>query len=121
MRMHFGFASAIFLAIVFETDYVRARYDKGPLVDMKDYKDNFRTLDCWECFEARGKMCHDKDYSSMMRVTGSSNKGHGVCCKTDYEGKHCNNDGEHVCSAPSYDDNKKSEFKDVLSKGNLNQ
>ena len=107
--------------VIFEIVSVQARYDKGPLVDMKDYTENYRTLDCWECFEARGKMCHNKDYSSMMKVTGSSNKGHGVCCKVDYEGEHCNNDGDHLCSSPVYDSvGYNREFKKVLSKGNLN-
>ena len=116
---YFGLVVVIF-EIVSKMGSVHARYDKGPLVDMKDYDKNYRTLDCWECFEARGKMCHDKDYSTMMKVTGSSNKGHGVCCKVDYEGKHCNNDGNHVCSSPVYDDDANSEFKNVLSKGKLN-
>ena len=52
---------------------------------MNEYAENFRTLNCWECFEARGKMCIKSDYSSMIAETGSSNRGHGICCKTWYE------------------------------------
>lgn len=87
---------------------------------MKDYKDNYRVLDCWECFEARGKMCHDKDYGSMMKVTGSSNKGHGICCKSDFTGKHCNGDSLHTCSEPVHDTGPDSLYKDILSTDNLN-
>jgi hypothetical protein len=87
---------------------------------MKDYKDNYRVLDCWECFEARGKMCHDKDYGSMMKVTGSSNKGHGICCKSDFTGKHCNGDSLHTCSEPVHDTGPDSIYKDILSADNLN-
>jgi len=38
----------------------------------------------------------------MIEVTGSSNFAHGVCCKGDYDGLHCNEDGDHVCSPPSF-------------------
>lgn len=98
-----------------------AKYDKvSPFVNMKDYKDDYRVLDCWECFEARGKMCHDKDYGSMMKVTRSSNKGHGICCKPDFYGEHCNSDSLHICSEPVHDTNSDSKYKDILSTENLN-
>jgi len=71
---------------------------KDPITLMKDWKTNYRTLSCWQCFEAQGKMCHDKDNKSMIKTTGSSNPGHGLCCKPGYAGEHCNDDGEHVCS-----------------------
>lgn len=88
---------------------------------MSEYTNNYRTLNCWECFDARGKMCHDKDYSSMFRVTGSSNFGHAVCCKPDYEGQHCSpNDSQHICSQPVMGKESDDEFTDVRSKGNLN-
>ena len=59
-------------------------YDSGPIFDMNDYDNYIRTLDCWECFEANGKMCIRKDYLSMIYITGSSNYGHGICCKPGY-------------------------------------
>lgn len=65
---------------------------------MSEYTKNYRTLDGWECFKAQGKFCHDENNNSMIQVTGSSNAGHGICCKPDYEGLHCNSDGEHRCS-----------------------
>ena len=74
----------------------RAAYDQTkPIVDMEDYSKNYRTLDCWECFEASGKMCHDKNHKSMIHKTGSSVYGQGVCCKPGYSGEYCNNDGDH--------------------------
>ena len=34
-----------------------------PLVPMSEYGPlNYRTLNCWECFEAQGRMCHIEDY-----------------------------------------------------------
>ena len=47
-------------------------------------------------------MCHDKNYNSMMLVTGSSNFAHGVCCKESFTGQYCNEDDDHVCGPPSY-------------------
>ena len=44
----------------------QAQYDYSELVIMADYTKNWRTLNVWECFEVRGKFCHDKDYMSMF-------------------------------------------------------
>ena len=33
---------------------------------MRDYEYNYRTLNGWECFEAQGKFCHDKNHASMV-------------------------------------------------------
>lgn len=43
-----------------------AQYDSSPLVPMSEYDKNYRTLNGWECFEAKGKFCHDKDNRSMI-------------------------------------------------------
>ena len=67
---------------------------------MRDYYRNYRTLDGWECFKAEGKFCHNFNHTSMIRETGSSNFGHGICCKPSYNGTYCNNDGKHRCSEP---------------------
>jgi hypothetical protein len=45
-------------------------------------------------------MCHDKDNASMISTTGSSNKGHGICCKPDYTGDHCDTNEKYICSEP---------------------
>jgi len=79
--------------------HATAVYDYSALVPMDEYSEDYRTLSCWECFTARGKMCHSTDYSSMLLVTGSSNFGHGVCCKPGYTGEHCEtSDSAHTCS-----------------------
>ena len=79
---------------------VRAYYDSiTPLVPMKDYTKVWRTLACYECFLAQGKMCRPKvDGKSIVHATGSSNKNHIVCCKPDYTGKFCVDDDEIICS-----------------------
>ena len=46
-----------------------------PLVPMEEYKPplgqsaDWRALDCWQCFEAQGRMCHSRDYSSLWNIT----------------------------------------------------
>ena len=56
-----------------------------PLVPMSDYPNNYRTLNCWECFEAQGRMCHHEgyDHSKVFSMLESGNKGDGFCCKND--------------------------------------
>jgi len=54
-----------------------------PLVDMSVYKSDARILDCGECFEAKGRMCHNKNYDSMFEDTKSSNMGNAICCKNE--------------------------------------
>ena len=70
----------------------QAAYDYSPLIPMSKYGWKYRTLTVWECFEAKGKFCINKDYSSMILTTGSSNRAHGICCKVDYEGPNCRDD-----------------------------
>lgn len=69
---------------------VEAYYDgTKPIVKMYDYDKNYRTLSCEECFRAEGKMCMRKDGASMISYTGSSNSGHGLCCKPGWTGDDC--------------------------------
>lgn len=105
--------TALILSIAFSG--VSGQYDRSPLVSMKDYSKNYRTFSGWECFKAEGKFCHDKDHDSMAKVTGSSNFGHGVCCKPDYTGEHCNSDIEHRCSQPVTRTDTKKEFVNILT------
>ena len=97
--------------------FANAQYDSSPIVPMSEYSKNYRTLNGWECFKANGKLCHDKDNRSMIKVTGSSNAGHGVCCKPDYNGEHCNSDADHKCSQPVSAEYTTEEFDDVLTYG----
>lgn len=95
-------------------------YDSSEIVPMSEYGYDLRALDCNQCFQAKGKMCHEKDYGSMMKVTGSSNIAHGVCCKPDYDGEHCNSNSDHVCSAPSLIEDSSSKWAAVLTPQNRN-
>lgn len=100
---------------------VSGQYDYSDLVLMSEYSQNYRTLNVWECFEARGKFCHDKTYQSMMMVSGSSNRGHGICCKPDFNGEHCSpSDENHDCSMPAEITDPDSEYVHILSPGHLN-
>ena len=95
-------------------------YDNSELVKMRDYRYNYRTLNAWECFEAEGKFCHDKNHESMVLVTGSSNYGHGVCCKPDFESEHCNSNSDHFCSEPVSYLETKNKYKSILTDELLN-
>ena len=83
---------------------------------MKDYSKNERVLDCKQCFDAGGKMCVNKDYSSMFSITKSSDTSNGICCKPDAD---CSAGGQLVCSMKSIGDSS-GPFKDVLSANNIN-
>ena len=113
------------LFLLLSTVYASAiygAYDWDMLVPMSKYPLNYRSLSVWECFDAKGKFCHQKDYESMMNVTGSSNWAHGICCKMDYYGTYCNNLGEenYICSAPAEDLKPDSKYTKIQSQGNLN-
>ena len=99
-----------------------ASYDYSDLVKMSEYKKDYRTLNCWECFEAAGKMCHDRDHKSMIKVTGSSNFGHGVCCKPGSTNEHCvSGSGDHICSQPVLDQDTSDKYKNILTGGKNHQ
>ena len=69
---------------------VHGIYDNTkPIVMMNDYSQDYRTLNCWECLAAEGVMCSYKDNKSMIALTGSSNEGHGLCCKPGSKNKYC--------------------------------
>ena len=57
----------LFFEIIFCVEFAQAYYDNTkPIVMMEEYKLQWRTLDCWECFGAQGKMCSFKDNTSMI-------------------------------------------------------
>jgi hypothetical protein len=38
-----------------------------PIVPMSQYaKADFRVLDCGQCFQAEGRICHDEKYETMI-------------------------------------------------------
>tara|TARA_B110001450_G_C17494580_1_gene429779 strand:- start:345 stop:695 length:351 start_codon:yes stop_codon:yes gene_type:complete len=91
-------------------------YKEGDL--MADYSEPYRALDCTECIQAQGKMCGKKDGSSVISITGSSNKGHGACCKADnVSDTHCKDEGDYVCSPPVLGSAGSADLKDVLTSG----
>lgn len=95
------------------------------------YPKNYRILDCFECFEAQGKLCIDKGTSNLYPHTRSSNAANAFCCKPDYNEGYCKSGTTHyydpndeedqgfttVCSMPSQGGG--SLFNDVLT-GNRN-
>lgn len=88
---------------------------------MSNYKEDYRTFSGWECFKAEGKFCHDKIHESMILVTGSSNFGHGICCKPDFNDAPCNNNGGmFACSQPVASIDTSEEFMNILTNGELN-
>ena len=103
------------------TRYLVNGYDSSTdLVPMKDYTKNYyRVLDCWQCFQAQGRMCHKKDYQVSaeyrIKVLRSPNVGNGVCCKPDSTEGICAPDSDHSCSMKSFDDDPSSTYNSVLS------
>ena len=99
-------------------------YPRMEVMDMEEFHeqvgDDWRTLNCWECFEAKGKICHDEDYLRMTSVTNSRDPGDQVCCRSGFDGEYCNNDDDHVCSQPAYTLDTSDPYYDILSPGNLN-
>lgn len=105
----------VFFALIFHS--ANAQYDYSKLIPMDQYPQYSRVLDCYSCFMAGGRMCHDKNHDSMFYTTYSSNKGNGICCKQKIprSGICSGTDDKHVCSMPAYDTSYKSEYKDVFS------
>lgn len=92
------------------------------------YPSDYRILNCWECFEAQGKICTDYGHNSLHHHTKSSNPGNAFCCKPDANDGYCKNghtyDHEGVenditvqCSPQSF--GATNEFENVLT-GNRN-
>lgn len=53
-----------------------------------------------------------------MQVTGSSNFGHGVCCKPNSTNEHCvSGSGGHTCSQPVSETETSAEYKNILTDG----
>lgn len=98
-----GLLSACFITAL--APGAEARNDlTRPLVPMSEYQFDYRTLNCWECFEAQGRMCHFEDYAHNQLLLQSANRGDGVCCKNSVEGDGvCSSDYQDLhCSMPSF-------------------
>ena len=64
-------------------------YDPSPLVPMSQYTNDYRTLSCYECWFAQGRMCVSRTSDTMFDYTGSTNYNHGICCKTGVTSNVC--------------------------------
>lgn len=63
-------------------------------------------------------MCGKKDGSSNIAVTGSSNQGHGTCCKPDnVSDTHCQDKGDYICSQPVLASDGADEWKAIATGG----
>ena len=74
---------------------------KSKVTDIATHKTDYKPYNCWECFEARGKMCQNNNKSKHKRITKNSNMGHGICCKPGSTNRNCRNGRTSVCSEPS--------------------
>ena len=59
------------------------------------YPKDFRILNCWECFEARGKICIEEKHGKMNQHTGSSDPYNAFCCKQDNNEGYCKDGFRH--------------------------
>ena len=69
---------------------------------------DWRTLDCWQCSQAKGKACHLRSYSSMTSITGSRDIGDQVCCRPGFSGENCETSQTMVCSQPYFEEEETS-------------
>lgn len=84
---------------------------------MSEYKEDYRILDCWQCFEAKGRMCHHRYYESILQYTQSGIRGLGICCKPNANLGVCDPRNEMIsCSGKAYDPFP-DKFGDVLTGG----
>lgn len=94
---------------------------------------NFRLLNCWECFQAQGKMCIERDlkfHGGIMSHTTTKSRGDAFCCKQGFDEGFCQNNKEHqwsnkesittICSMPSYDTDSSTKYSRVLDKDRRN-
>ena len=91
----------LILLTIISTVYADQRIgiDSSPIVNMTEYNYTTRSLDCWQCFEANGKMCTLRDTKeSMLYLTGTTNRGYGLCCSPNSTEEVCNTNEKMICS-----------------------
>ena len=83
---------------------------------------DYRVLDCWQCFEAQGKVCMDKTHGSLLHHVETSRRSAVFCCKQDYNEGYCKEGETHgddaakvemLCSPSSFGPS--GQFTDVLT------
>ena len=71
--------------------------------DMRTYTSrDYRLLSCWQCFDACGKICKNKNNEPMTPLTQSYNAGHGICCWPDSDSDYCKDHEGYICSETSH-------------------
>ena len=82
-----------------------------PSIECPDCPRGLRIGDCWQCFEARGRMCIDKDGKGLFNYMQTTKPGVGFCCAPDSTADVCTSgkvlgEGpsqiEMLCSPESY-------------------
>ena len=96
-----------------------------PIVKMDEYEQEYRLLDCWQCFEAHGKMCFDRSVTmqNFFSKYQTANTGLGVCCKPDSTDVECDAsspDTNRYCGERAFDDRSDSPNKQILTEGKRN-
>lgn len=100
---------------------VHAYFDPSPIVPMSEYGEDHRVLDCHQCFEAKGKFCHHKEYGMTLHDTKEANQGYAFCCKQDSISGFCSPNSSYECSMPSFVSNPdESPYHSVLTSTNRN-
>jgi|OM-RGC.v1.032808736 hypothetical protein len=71
--------------------------------DMRTYIDeDYRLLNCFECFNSCGKICKNKNDHAFAPITSSYNPGHGICCPPNSKTEFCTSTDDYICSDPSF-------------------
>ena len=65
-------------------------------------------------------MCSYTSDRSMIQLTGSSNKGHGICCKPGSTNSNCVASDTLACSQPSNVANTIPKYKPILTSDTTN-
>lgn len=91
-----------------------------PIVDMTEYKNYYRVLDCWQCFEAKGIMCTHKAPEYLPQLTQSTNRGLGICCNPKEMRGICSPANTQLeCSMESFEA-RPTYYKEILSLASRN-
>lgn len=77
--------------------------DGMPMIPMSEFAADYRPLDCWQCFEAEGRMCRHKGLDHLEHLTGTTHKRYGICCKKDAHDGQCADESADIeCSMSSH-------------------
>ena len=78
-KLHFFFGGGLLMlgmlpATVLMQELINVEPPFEPIPPMSEYvpldstyPEDFRILDCWQCFQAKGKVCTESNYESMIK------------------------------------------------------